>query len=95
MEKKNILGRVNKPAISSYHCKTLLFHCYDEYYEDTDWASDEILAKFKYVLKRFVGHLKDKKLEHYFIPGVNLLEHMSKKEQDFLIERFDTEYMKY
>lgn len=61
--------------ISSYVLKTLLLHLVEYYNDSSDWQRKQLWEKYMLALLVLERCLKEKYLQHFFIPGENLFKH--------------------
>jgi len=66
-------SRFAEENICSYYIKTIFLHLLDEQHETRHWANELLRCRYVDALSRIVRCLEKDHIEHYFIPGENIL----------------------
>nr|XP_044613034.1 LOW QUALITY PROTEIN: cyclic GMP-AMP synthase [Equus asinus] len=91
--KKKFGNRKELDKFCSYHVKTAFFHVCTQDPHDSQWHSNDLESCFDNCVTYFLHCLKTERLEHYFIPGVNLFsqDQIEKISKEFLSKQIEYE----
>ena len=76
---KSLRVDYNWPGIRSYHLKTIMLHEFESHHP-CEWTNENIMICLKKALERLRVFLQNKKCPHYFLPSINLFEHLSQSD---------------
>ena len=71
--------------MKSYFIKTLMLWEYENC-EPTAWTEANFLDRLKNSLKRLENAIKDKKLNHYFLPTINLFKNLEESKANHVLK---------
>lgn len=76
------------PGLRSYHLKTIMLHEFESNHP-CEWTNERIWMCLQKALERLRVFLQNKKCPHYFLPSINLFQHLSSSDCDRIIRDID------
>lgn len=76
--------------MATYCLKTFMLNMYNEEGQRHDdvWKQTNRADMFMSIISNFIDHVKQRNLQHHFLPEVNLFQDMLKRESDFITSYF-------